>query len=573
MTLLELLQAGKIEEFNARRGQRGSPDLFAADLANLNLAGADLSRANLEKADLSGADLTGANLAAANLSGADLTGAILDQVVAVKARMREAYLGEARAADGELTGADLAEADLTGLHAPRIRLTHARLRAAVLTNAHLVDAELSEARLAEADLRGADLTGATLKQADLSRAQCGGTRFERADLSQARLAGTTLRNAILTSAVLRGADLTGADLTDAECDGAELDGADLFDVQANDALLARLQSGGAGADTPEGPVDIHFEEPAVVISGDTAAVLWENADGEDVLTMRVMLCPLGDEVSGVSYALPVPADVVTARAMVARPHGFTAVLFAERPGGVEVLAFDITPEGAITALKPARLGYTPIVRPILTVEGDDVLVHGIGRQGALSVHQLGDGVLTERMRAPAATYRGFCGRLDPVLLGKGGTVASVRPDRIGRLQTAPTGYPGRLTAAALRGDDEAVAVAWTQREERGVRFAEVGGETTRLDPKLDISAVDLAAVGARWLLVWARDADETEVMAAWMPDGAPFRLFEPSLIEDIEDLRMVPGGEPTVAVVGGDGELVLIEVSGNAGRQIARFGA
>ena len=71
-SLLELLTAGQIDEFNARRGQRVTLDFFAADLAGLALAGIDLSGANLEKADLSGADLTGAVLAKANLSGADL---------------------------------------------------------------------------------------------------------------------------------------------------------------------------------------------------------------------------------------------------------------------------------------------------------------------------------------------------------------------------------------------------------------------------------------------------------------------------------------------------------------------
>ena len=52
-TLLELLQAGQVEEFNARRGQRVVIDLFAADLSGLSLADVDLSNANLEKADLS----------------------------------------------------------------------------------------------------------------------------------------------------------------------------------------------------------------------------------------------------------------------------------------------------------------------------------------------------------------------------------------------------------------------------------------------------------------------------------------------------------------------------------------
>ena len=72
VALLDLLRAGNVAEFNAKRPSRTTLDLFGADLAHLSLRGVDLSGANLEKADFSGCDLTGANLSGANLTGANL---------------------------------------------------------------------------------------------------------------------------------------------------------------------------------------------------------------------------------------------------------------------------------------------------------------------------------------------------------------------------------------------------------------------------------------------------------------------------------------------------------------------
>lgn len=584
MTLLELLTAGRVDEFNARRGQRVTLDFFAADLAGLSLAGVDLSGANLEKADLSGSDLTGAVLAKANLSGADLTGATLDDCIAVKARFREAYLGDAKASGAELSGADFSEADLSGFSAPNGRFGGARFKDAVLANAVLTGGDFREARFANADLRGADLSGASLASAELARANATGARFVKADLAGGRLGGAVLKHAHLAGANLTGADLSAADLTGADLTGANLDRADLFDVVADPDTLraARLPAG--VADTPtlavggdEG-IELHFEDPAVAASGDATAVLWDNADDEDVFTLRCLVARSPRPVTGGSHALAIPVDQVLARGLLPAADGFWCVLFLDRPAGVEMMVLAVGTSGAFGPPKSVRLGYTPVVKPVLVPEEDGFLIYGIGRQGALSVHRWDGTTLHELMRAPAGTYRGFCGRLDPVLLGKGGTVAAVRRDGIGKLLSAPTSYPGRLTAAAWRADTEQIALAWVGKAEKGIRFQVLGvdAEPARVDVASDIGAVDLRAVDDRWLLVYTREAptenDVTLPMAVWLPGGKPFALLSGDDAVDIEDVRILPGSEARVAMVTLGEDLVVVDVGEGTAKVRARFG-
>ncbi len=584
MTLLELLTSGRIDDFNAKRGQRVTLDFFAADFAGLALAGADLSGANLEKADLSGADLTGAVLAKANLCGADLTGARLDRCVAIRAKLREAYLGGATAEGAEFSGADFCEADLTGFSAPKARFAGARFKDSVLTNGVFTEGEFSEARFANADLRGADFTGAQLATAELPRVNAAGARFVRANLTGARLAGAVMSGAYLAGADLTGADLTGADLMGAELTGANLDRADLSDVQVEPETLraAKLPAAivepvgeGVGPTTTE---DYHFEDPSVAVHGEAVAVFWENADSEETFTLRAVLSSPSSPFCGASHTLAIPVDQVLARGLLAAPSGFWCVVFVDRPAGVDLLAIPLDARVGFGTPCTVRLGYTPVVKPVLVPDEDGFLIYGIGRQGALSVHRFDGTTLVELMRAPAGTYRGFCGRLDPILLGKGGTVAAVRRDGIGRLMSAPAGYPGRLTASAYRGDSEQVALAWAGKGEKGLRFQVLGTETecVRIDPKAEVGAVDLRAVGDRWLLVYTREsAGEDEVtlpMAVWLPGGKPFPLLSGDERIDIEDVRLIPGSVARVAMLTLGEDLLVAEIGSDDARVLARFG-
>lgn len=581
MTLLDLLLSRNVAEFNKRRGARVTLDLFAADLANLALPGIDLSGANLEKADFSSADLTGANLSKATLVGADFTGAKLLRVIAIKARLREAYLGGADLCEAELSGADLSEADLSAANLSRARLGGARLREVTARHTSFDAAELSEAKLTAADLREAEFVGAILKEADLSRATLDGATFEDADLSRARLTGASLKGARLFGAKFIGADLSTADLTGALVDEeTDFTGADLTETVLDPLLAARLRGAPPKVVVDTRPVELHIDEPWVAQAHKHVAVMWFNAeDGEDEV-VRVAVRPLAaGPGNGPAAEIPVPAAQVVARVLVPSPTGFRAVLLVDKPGGMDVAVFEIGLDGEPGPSNTSRLGYTPTTLPVVVPDGDGFLLFGIGR-GMLSVHRWSVEGLAERLRAPASTYRGFCDRLNPVILGKGGTVTAVEADGIGRLLTAPATFPGRVQAACAARED-LIALAWITRDEKGLRLQRLGGdvEALRIDAKLPVGSVDLRATEGGWWLAWMREAvadrDVPVPMAMFVPESGPLGTAFPLLgvadVADLEDLRFVVGdGPPLLAAVTLEETLVLIEIGKDSGRVVAR---
>lgn len=580
MSLLDLLTAQNVAEFNAKRGNRVTLDLFAADLASLLLPGIDLSGANLEKADFSGTDLTGANLSKATLGGADFTGAILINVVAIKAKLREAYLGGADLSSAQLSGADLGEADLGGANLSRAKLNGAKLREAMLRGAGLDHADLTEAKLNSADLREAELVGSILTEADLTSANLDGASLEDATLNRARLGGASLRGARLIGANLSGADLTGADLTGAVVDeDTEFTGADLTDAVLDPALAERLRGAKAAATPTSELPSLHLDEPSVASAHGFVAALWLNAEGEETEVVRVAVRAIGDQADGTAGALAVPAEQVVARTILPSPTGFWAVVLIEKPGGMDVAVADVATDGTVGELKSTRLGYSPTVLPVFQIDGDGFLIYGIGR-GMLSVHRWSIEGVAEKLRSPASTYRGFCDRLNPVLLGKGGTVASVESDGIGRLLIAPSGFPGRIQASSAR-KENLVAVAWVNRDEKGVRIQRLGhdAEPLRLEATSDISTVDLKAVEGGWWLAYTREPpaerDVALPIAVFVPDagdlGKPLTLLGPDEVEDIEDLRFIVGeGAPRLGGVTVDETLLVIELGAKGGRVVAR---
>jgi len=74
--LVELLKAGKIDEFNQFRAD--NPD-FKIDFYGADFSGTDLSYANLAGVNLAGANFTNANLIKANLKNAELYGVKIDK--------------------------------------------------------------------------------------------------------------------------------------------------------------------------------------------------------------------------------------------------------------------------------------------------------------------------------------------------------------------------------------------------------------------------------------------------------------------------------------------------------------
>jgi uncharacterized protein YjbI with pentapeptide repeats len=573
MSLLDLLRAGNVAEFNTRRPSRSTLDFFAADLSQLSLVGVDLSGANLEKADFSGTDLTDANLARANLAGADFTEATLDNVQAVKARMREAFFGDARAVGADFSGADLAEADLTGINARNANFTGARLKEAVLQNAHLIEANFTDARIGDGDLRGADLGMAKLCGTDLHGANLGGARLAGANLRGARMARATLRHADLTDASLANADLTGADLSGSALKGTDFTGADLFDAQVDAEAMRAARGATSESDAEEHEIEIHVEDPSVAVNETHVAIIWENADGEDVLTLRVAVVAHGTSWDARALPVGIAGDNVIARSLVAYQNDFMALFFVDKGGFCELQTVRIATNGDRALLPPRRLDYQPAVTPIVATEGGRIFIYGLGRQGALSVHEWTSGGLVDTLRAPAGTWRGFCSRHEPILLGKGGTMALVRPDGIGPILNVPKGFPGRLQSAASDdGQGDTISLLWTQKDEQGVHLLTAAKEE-RLYEELDIGTVDLLRTSSGVTAAWMCEEDENVPMYAALPGGAARRILSADAIEDLEDLRLVHSGRGAcAALINMNGECVVVDLSGEAARILARVG-
>jgi len=600
MTLLELLADGKVDEFNATRGRYSSPDLFAADLSSRNLAGVDLSGANLEKADLSKSNLSGAVMLGANLSGADLTGASLDGVVAVKSRWRDAFLGEAQLDGADFTRADFTGADLTGSHGDGVKFSHAKLKDANLSGVSLPEVHMDQATLAGADLTRAEMQRGDFQEANLGKARLDGANLDGSDLSGAHLPGAsargthlegcTLRGIDLSSAQLEGACLDGSDLTRADLTGASLqgaslrqadlretrlDGVDLSVADTDGAVLALPVSEEADAEEEFTWVPVQFGDFQACLSGERIGVLWENEEPDEVVALRVAVVSPRVPWDGRSIALPDPADLVIARALVPSENGFRALLFVERPAGLVCRLADIGPGGAITSMRTLPFDYVPAVRPVLVTRPDGFYVIGLSRNGPLiQVHRWEGEGLVPIFREKVPTARGFAGNEEPVLVCKGGVVIPVSPEGLGRPVRSPETFPGRSPTACRFKDD--VFLAWIEPGAQGFRycFARSGADpyVERMLPRVGISSLDAARFGNRILVAFTREGDElrspTGLNGVWFPGGRPFPLV-PNLESDAEEIRFVYGSNhPVVAASTLDASLVVVEVDGETGRPL-----
>lgn len=573
MNLIELLTEGKVTEFNNQRGTlRRPPDLFGADLPDLKLPEVDFSGANLQKADLSGTDLTHAILARADLSGADLTGAVLHGVMAVGSKWRDAYLGDVDLAEADLTGSDFSGAEMEGCRAPGALLNGAKLNNAVMPGIDFEGADLREARFASADLTGAKLTGANLREAQLNGAKLAGAHLPGVDLTRAKLAGADLKGADLTGATLHSVDLTGAQLAGAKLAGASLRRADLtgvdltlVDLEGVDLTEAQFEGDAAPA-TPlkTEKVPLLVDDPELSGNKTGLAMMWENQEAGGTTRLRVAVGKLGGKFDGSSYALPLPADLVLARALLARPSGYLALALVERPGGMFATATEIADNGAPLSSHTMRMPYRPAVRPVLRMDGDDTLLFGIGRDGpGLLVHKLTPEGLEQVHASAMPTARGFVGSNDPIVLSKGGVVLRLERNGPGTPMRAPATFPGRTCAACLVGDG--VALAWTTNNEPGFRFALLRpGENPdehRLLPKTVIGALDVAPAGdgSAWVVYTVEAAgagDATHAHAMRLPQGDKVDIVTDGDV-DLTQVKFVAGSEPLAGLVTLDEDVLV----------------
>jgi len=610
MELLELLAAGDVDGFNQQRGARSRLDFFAADLAGVDLTGVDLSGANLDKADLSSTNLTDASLYKTSMTGIDGTGMSLTRALGSRARLKEAWLDKADLTAAELSRADLKEAVLTETRGEGVRLMGARL-----VEVDAKGAQWPQADLAEAQLHRADFTDADLRRADLSDGQLGGANFTRARLdgvlaSRLRAQGAVFANASLMGARLdesnlSGADLTGADLSAADLSGANLTGADLTGAKVRGAVLAdaildgvdlsrldladvdlsgvdpvaiglsdtQLQSVAAvgAAYDPEAP--IQFRDVSTARSRDAVAVLWLNADGVEMQSVRWCLLRRGREpLLGV---LPTSAEGVLAKVVVPSRDGFQLLLLQERPGGVSVIRYPLSREGVPGPSKSHALGYAPAVLPVARADADGAWLWGISRRGpTLAVHRLlGDDLdLVHSEKVP--TGRGFLGKHLPVLVCKGGVVMPVSARGAGAPVRAPAGFPSVLSQAASH-EDRVLAV-WVEESSGdsagGLRTAWLARRTnpqveslTRNDAVIGLDVLPTAS--GVWLAWVELGRGGLEIRVVRLPDGDVQAVpldpaVEPAAIRFAPDLLESSETKPALAVLTSAGGLVVLELGG-----------
>jgi len=578
VTLLELLEQERVEEFNEQRGTRSTPDLFAADLAGRNLRGVDLSGANLEKADLSSADLSNAVLARANLNGADLTGARLDGVVAVRSKWREAYLDEVSLSGADFSDSDLSDVVLNGSQGPNAVFRKCRLTACEAKGVTFEMADFGEARLDKADFNGSKLGGSSFNEASLAGASFEGCGMAGVDLGGARAANTSFQRALLGGARLTRADLTAASLVDADLSGANLVEADLAEAELDGAILrdadltrARLdetarkglgQEGDAPS-YPESPEVVRIEDPQAAVSGDALALLWENEDDESTLVNRVTVL-VDEKFDGRCPAIAAPAELILSRCVVPVADGFAAVCMLERPSGTELQVTKVSSSGAVASSRSFRVEYDPAVAPIVT-GGDEIRVYGLGRRGpTLYCHRVGE-ELERVFAARASTAKALLGRHDPVLCTRGGVVHPISPKGLGDPLTEPNFFSVRV-ASACRPQGRTV-LAWLAEGQAGLRWAELqSGERPAsqvIDGEIAVSALDLIAVGERALVVYARELPDGRcgAWACFLEAGEkPVPLIcEP--IWDVDSIQVVGvvDGKVTVACTTLAEDLVIVD--------------
>lgn len=601
MELVELLEAEDVSAFNAKRGERGRPDLFAADLAGKNLSGVDLSNANADKSDLTGSDLSRSTLVKAWLNEIDGSGMNLTDALGLKVRMRGAFLDKAILVRADFTRGDLAEATLAGANADQIHLSRARLREVDATGAVLTDADLSEASLPKAnftgaDLRRADLTEVKALEAVFTNARLDGAvgqdcKLMSAVFISASLVGVRLQNANLTGADLTGADLTAADLTGANLTGAVLAGAKLTGACLAGACLDDVDLTGLDlADVDMSGLDptslglteeqtqqlsrygvlwdpdaaLRFVGISAARHGDQVGVIWENADQDDVSSLRWAM--LGAEGVGVHGVVQVPTDVVLATTVVGSPDGVDALVLRERAGSVAVVRIRMGEEATSTT---RVLGYPPAVRPVASSIDGVLHMWGLGKRGPLLVVQKwGDEALEPLVSKELTTARGFLGRHHPVLSCKGDVLLAVGIGGPGRPLRSPPGFPGKMATAAPQ--DDYVWCAWVERKvgdtPGGLRAARVGGRGQVVVESLTqhdiVRSLDAIAWNDGVELAWI----ERRVEGCWLLRARLGEDARPALVVQVEiadaaEVCFAPGADvaPWLVITTDDDELVVLD--------------
>lgn len=515
-SLLELLQQGKVREFNSRRGRRARLEFFAADLSGLDLSGVDLSGVQLEKADFSETNLSDAVLMRTNLSGADLSSTTLKGAELAQARLRDAWIEDSDFSDANLMGADFSDAEIHRSSFQGASLGGARFKRATLVGTNLDAVDGHEMKLSGASLDQVSFKGAELAELSMKGSTVKGGSFFGADLRKAQLRETTFTEVVLDEAILSSGDLSAcsfvgcslsatdlsrADLSEATFESTELDEAVLLEAEVPPELLSL-----AMPILPDfGPP--HLADAAFATDGRSIAATWTEEDEDDRQWVRVGVGRFGETGFREAAALPVPGELVVATAIASTPEGYVIMVLVERPGGVATQLYPLSADAspALGAPRRIELPYRPLVRPILRWENGALLIYGLasGNPSALTVMKVGPTKELEICHASAAgTARGFASDHTPVVLSKGGTLSVTTPRGPSGLSSAPGDFPGRSCGVSVAPDGE-LALSWVPGTGKGVKVttARPGRveEEDLLDRKIPTGFLDsIYGGGAHW---------------------------------------------------------------------------
>lgn len=512
-SLLQLLQDGKVSQFNSKRGRRARLEFFAADLSGLKLSGVDLSGAQLEKADLSDTDLSDAILVRANLSGADLSSTNLSGAELGQAKLRDCYIEDCDFSDANLMSADLSDSELYRCKFGGASLASARFKRSTLegcgfdgvdahemklSGAKVNDCSFRGSELKEVSMKGAEVSGGSFYGADLGKALLRETVLTKVNLDETILSGADLRNVKFVSCTLDATDMTRADLVDAEFEDCNIDEVVLLEAEVPPELIGRAMPQLPALGVP------HLADASFATNGLNIAATWTEEDDNNQW-VRVGVGHFGTQGFAAAPALPVPGELVLATALAATPDGYAVVVLVDRPGGVVTHLFPIDPhaDNIVGASRRIELPYRPMVRPILRWESGALHIYGLasGNPAALTVMRVEDGpVLTTCHASAAGTARGFASDHAPVVLSKGGTLSVTTRTGPTGLASAPQDFPGKTCGVAVAADGT-LALAWVPGSGKGFKVTEARPgkveEPDLIDPKVPTGFLDAIHGGGK----------------------------------------------------------------------------
>ena len=223
-------------------------DLRGVNLSGAYLSGANLQGANLTRANLRHTNMMNVNLLAVKFYNADLSEADFTRANLSNALTKGARVGGATFIEANLSGVNLSETNFSGsqlfgfsfgkgVNLTRARLTGLSLADVNLNLVDLVGADLSMTDFSNVDLSGKDLTGTSFRNADLVEVDFSDAILHRVDFGGARFQDVDLNSADLTGTSFRNADLVEVDFSDAILHRVDFGGARFQDVDLNSADL------------------------------------------------------------------------------------------------------------------------------------------------------------------------------------------------------------------------------------------------------------------------------------------------------------------------------------------------